>query len=125
MVDDEAGQRSAVSRMIERWGFDTATASDGGEAVRLTQESDFDAIVTDLMMPGMDGMELLKRLREDAAASPSVIVLTGYGNIDTAPEPGRDEFVYSGVDRGIFSTDAKACHCAENRECGEAPRGGC
>ena len=84
MVDDEAGQRSSVARMIERWGFDTATAADGLEAVRLNQESDFDAIVTDLMMPGMDGMELLRRLREDASASPSVIVLTGYGNIDTA-----------------------------------------
>lgn len=84
VVDDEASQRSAVSRMIERWGFDTATASDGAEAVRMTQELDFDAIVTDLMMPGMDGMELLRRLKEDAAVSPAVIVLTGYGNIDTA-----------------------------------------
>ena len=84
VVDDEASQRSAVSRMIERWGFDTATASDGVEAVRMTQELDFDAIVTDLMMPGMDGMELLRRLKEDAALSPAVIVLTGYGNIDTA-----------------------------------------
>ncbi|MFN0172378.1 MAG: sigma-54-dependent transcriptional regulator [Bryobacteraceae bacterium] len=84
VVDDEASQRSAVARMIERWGFSTDTAADGAEALRKTQESNFDAIVTDLMMSGMDGMELLRRLRDDAPMGPSAIVVTAYGNIDTA-----------------------------------------
>ena len=84
VVDDEASQRLAVARMIERWGFYTDAAGDGNEALEKMQARGFDAIVTDLMMPGMDGMELLRRLREDTAGAPSVIVLTGYGNIDTA-----------------------------------------
>lgn len=86
MVDDEAAQRSAVARMIERWGFATDSAADGNEALQKLQESSFDAIVTDLMMPGMDGMELLRRLKEDATptSTPSAIVLTAYGNVDTA-----------------------------------------
>jgi DNA-binding NtrC family response regulator len=84
VVDDESSQRSAVSRMIERWGFETDTAADGSEALRKIQDHDFDVIVTDLMMPGMDGMELLRRLREDSNSTPTAIVLTGYGTVDTA-----------------------------------------
>jgi DNA-binding NtrC family response regulator len=84
IVDDEANQRSAVGSMVERWGFFVDTAADGNEALRKLQESNFDALITDLMMPGMDGMELLRRLKEDSGASPAAIVLTAYGNIDTA-----------------------------------------
>jgi CheY-like chemotaxis protein len=48
------------------------------------QELNFDAIVTDLMMPGMDGMELLRHLRQEYPVGPSAIVVTAYGNIETA-----------------------------------------
>jgi DNA-binding NtrC family response regulator len=84
IVDDEAVQRSAVRNMIERWGFESAEACDGAEALSRLQESNFDVIVTDLMMPGMDGMELLRRLKEDRGSAPAAIVLTAYGNVDTA-----------------------------------------
>jgi DNA-binding NtrC family response regulator len=84
VVDDDASQRSAVARMIERWGFSTDTAADGAEALRKAQEFTFDAIVTDLMMPGMDGMELLRRLRQEYPVGPSAIVVTAYGNVETA-----------------------------------------
>jgi DNA-binding NtrC family response regulator len=84
VVDDEASQRSAVARMIERWGFSADTAADGAEALRKAQEFNFDVIVTDLMMPGMDGMELLRRLRQEYPVGPSAIVVTAYGNIETA-----------------------------------------
>jgi DNA-binding NtrC family response regulator len=84
VVDDEASQRSAVARMIDRWGFSTDTAADGAEAFRKAQEVNFDAIVTDLMMPGMDGIELLRRLRQEYPVGPSAIVVTAYGNIETA-----------------------------------------
>jgi DNA-binding NtrC family response regulator len=84
VVDDEVSQRSAVARMIERWGFSTDTAADGAEALRKAQEFNFDAIVTDLRMTGMDGMEFLRRLRQEYPAGPSAIVVTAYGNIETA-----------------------------------------
>jgi len=83
IVDDEANQRSAVSRMVERWGFIAETAADGQEALDKLPLFDPHAIVTDVMMPGMDGMELLRRLNEIAGAPP-VIVLTAYGSIDAA-----------------------------------------
>jgi DNA-binding NtrC family response regulator len=84
VVDDEASQRSGIRQMIERWGFGTDGAVDGTEALRKLQEDAFDVIVTDLMMEGMNGIELLRRLRDESAVCPSTIVLTAYGNIDTA-----------------------------------------
>ena len=97
IIDDEAAQRSAVARMVERWGFVADTASGGAEALAKLQESHFDAMVTDLMMPGMDGMELLRRLKEDDSSAPAIIVLTSYGNIDTAISIG--------------SSANTSCHC--------------
>ncbi len=83
IVDDEANQRSAVSRMVERWGFTVETAADGQEALDKLPLFGPHAIVTDVMMPGMDGMELLSRLNEIAGAPP-VIVLTAFGSMDAA-----------------------------------------
>jgi DNA-binding NtrC family response regulator len=83
IVDDEANQRSAVARMVERWGFVAETAADGQEALDKLPLFEPHAIVTDVMMPGMDGMELLRRLNEIAGAPP-VIVLTAFGSIDAA-----------------------------------------
>ncbi|QOY89821.1 sigma-54-dependent transcriptional regulator [Paludibaculum fermentans] len=83
IVDDEANQRSAVSRMVERWGFAIETAADGQEALDKIPVFQPHTIVTDIMMPGMDGMELLKRLNE-AGGAPPVIVLTAFGSMDAA-----------------------------------------
>src|ERR1035437_8558760 len=69
--------------MVERWGFVAETAADGQEALDKLPLFEPHAIVTDVMMPGMDGMELLRRLNEIAGAPP-VIVLTAFGSIDAA-----------------------------------------
>jgi DNA-binding NtrC family response regulator len=71
--------------MVERWGFATETAADGAEALEKMRVFNPDAIVTDMIMPGMDGVQLLERLREEEGdRAPAVIVLTGYGSIETA-----------------------------------------
>jgi DNA-binding NtrC family response regulator len=85
VVDDELNQRTAVAAMIERWGFETMAAADGAEALERLRDFNPDAIVTDLMMPRMDGMQLLTKLKEEEGDSaPAVIVLTGFGSLDTA-----------------------------------------
>lgn len=84
VVDDEVNQRTALARMIENWGFRADTAADGVEAHRKIQERNFNVVVTDLLMPGMDGMQLLRRLQQSSTTFPSTIVLTGYGSLDTA-----------------------------------------
>ena len=83
VVDDEANQRSALASMIAGWGYQTAAAAEGAAALEVLKEFEASAIVTDLMMPGMDGSSLLRNLREQADAPPA-IVLTAFGNLETA-----------------------------------------
>ncbi len=69
--------------MIAGWGYETASAANGAEALDRLREFEASAIVTDLMMPGMDGSELLRRLKDQGQAPPA-IVLTAFGNLETA-----------------------------------------
>jgi DNA-binding NtrC family response regulator len=85
VVDDEANQRSALASMLESWGYRVETASNGQEALDRLRDFDAGVVITDLMMPVLDGKELLRRLREQPNR-PLAIVLTAFGNIETALE---------------------------------------
>jgi two-component system, OmpR family, response regulator ResD len=77
VVDDEPTITDVVSRYLERAGYSTRVAGDGADALRLAGESRPDLVVLDLMMPGMDGLEVMRRLREVERVS--VILLTAKG----------------------------------------------
>ncbi|HEX4136740.1 MAG TPA: sigma-54 dependent transcriptional regulator [Bryobacteraceae bacterium] len=83
VVDDEAGQREALGEMVASLGFEAILASDGREALELHAENPADLILTDLIMPRMDGFELLRTLEEQGDRTPT-IVLTGFGSIEKA-----------------------------------------
>ncbi|MGH9628963.1 MAG: sigma-54-dependent transcriptional regulator, partial [Bryobacteraceae bacterium] len=83
IVDDEESQRTGLASMISSWGFAAETASDGQEALEKLNDGPVQVLVTDLMMPRMDGFELLKRLAGQGQVPPA-IVLTAFGNIETA-----------------------------------------
>ena len=83
IVDDEASQRSGLAAMVSAWGMASETAADGQEALDKLAESAADVIVTDLNMPGMDGFEFLRRLRESGEMPPTIVV-TAYGNVEIA-----------------------------------------
>ena len=83
IVDDEETQRTGLASMVSSWGFSAETASDGQEALDRLGNGTFQVLVTDLMMPRMDGFELLKRLGTQGSVPPA-IVLTAFGNIETA-----------------------------------------
>jgi DNA-binding NtrC family response regulator len=89
VVDDEESQRAPLAAMISAWGFNVDTASDGQEALEKFQNQRADVIITDLMMPRMDGFELMKRLGQDGNM-PAAIVLTAFGNIETAIQTIHD-----------------------------------
>ena len=83
VVDDEESQRTALAGMIALWGYTVETAADGQEALDKLTSFPANVIVTDLMMPRMSGQELLKRLREQGGAPPT-IVQTAFGSLETA-----------------------------------------
>ncbi len=83
IVDDEENQRNGLAAIISTWGFVTETASDGLEALEKLAAAPVDVLVTDLMMPRMDGFELLRRLRAQGGGPPA-IVITAFGSVETA-----------------------------------------
>jgi DNA-binding NtrC family response regulator len=85
VVDDEEPFRRLLKRELGRKGFSVEVASDGREALGLLRERAFDVILLDVVMPGLDGLSTMKKLREDSAA-PAIIVLTGKATVETAVE---------------------------------------
>ena len=85
VADDEPGLREFVADALELDGHDIAKAPDGRAAAKLLDERGFDVVITDLKMPGMDGMALLKKIRTELPEI-EVIVMTAHGTVDTAVE---------------------------------------
>ena len=83
IVDDEADSRDALAELADRWGYEVQTAADGTEALRRAIEWHPDVILTDLVMPNMDGLWLLRALRAELPDCP-VVLLTGRGTVQTA-----------------------------------------
>lgn len=83
VVDDEVNMLALFKRVLQKEGYGVVTASSGEQALRCLESEWFDVVISDLKMPGLDGLELLKRAK---AISPSlpVILLTAYGTIDSA-----------------------------------------
>ena len=88
VVDDEPGVREFISEALEDDGHTCTVAADGETALAAIQQRGFDLMLTDLKMPGMDGVTLLGRAREQQPGL-EVIVLTAHGSIDTAVEAMR------------------------------------
>ena len=83
IVEDDADFRDSSARWMQRKGHQVAAAASGAEALSLCSRQDFDVGVFDMNMPGMSGIELLQRIRDDAIDM-EVIILTGQGTIETA-----------------------------------------
>jgi DNA-binding NtrC family response regulator len=83
VVDDEANARTALAELLRDEGYRVETAADGFKALGKVEEAAPDLVLTDLKMPGMGGVELLEKLREQDEDA-VVIVMTAFGAVDTA-----------------------------------------
>ncbi len=85
LVDDEINMAKTQAKILQRKGYVVETASNGREALRILGETPFDVVITDLKMPTMDGMQLLREMNVKERGC-AVIVLTGHGTIESAVE---------------------------------------
>jgi len=85
IVDDEEPVRRLLSKELKRKGYETDTAEDGSTALHKIRKTNYDIVLLDIVMPGLDGLALMKKVKADPA-SPAIIVLTGRATVDTAVE---------------------------------------
>ena len=84
VIDDDVSLREVVRFILADAGHDVATAENGEQGLERIAEQMPDLVLTDIQMPGIDGMEVLRRLREDLGAALPVIVLTAHGTVEQA-----------------------------------------
>jgi two-component system NtrC family response regulator len=89
LIDDDASLREVLAYTLREQGHEVETAADGTAGLALLERAVPDAVITDLKMPGVDGLEVLRRAHELDAALP-VIVLTAFGSIEDAVAAMRD-----------------------------------
>ncbi|HYY52328.1 MAG TPA: sigma-54 dependent transcriptional regulator [Myxococcales bacterium] len=89
IVDDEESTRELFAELLQRWGYDVDQTADGHGALKLAAETHPDVIISDLVMPKLDGLALVRALREEQPDTP-VVIITGKGTIDVAVEAVRE-----------------------------------
>jgi DNA-binding NtrC family response regulator len=100
LIDDEANASAALETLLEQDGYDVERAPDGRAGLLLVERHDPDLVLTDLRMPGMDGLELLARIKE-LRPEAMVILMTAYGTVRTAVKAmklGAEDYLGKPID---------------------------
>jgi DNA-binding NtrC family response regulator len=85
VIDDDDAVRESIGRMLSGVGYVVQSASGGEQGLELARGGSFDVILSDLRMPGLSGIDVLRKVRE-ARVDAAFIMMTGFGSIDTAVE---------------------------------------
>ncbi len=83
IVDDEAGIRESLTSILREEGYQAEAVATGEECLRAVRETHFDLVLLDVWLPGLDGLETLRRLRE-LDSPPVVVMISGHGTVATA-----------------------------------------
>jgi DNA-binding NtrC family response regulator len=100
LVDDEQDFLETLSNRLEMRGLKVSAVTSGEQAISEAKQQDYDAIVVDLSMPGIDGLETLKRIKADNPNA-EIIMLTGHGSIQSGVEAmklGAGDFLQKPVE---------------------------
>jgi CheY-like chemotaxis protein len=95
VVDDDEVLRNELTEWLKREGYETEMATSGEEAIELVKRHDFDLVLSDLKIPGKNGIEVLKTVR-DLRPNAHMVMITAYATIDTAVEAmklGADDYI--------------------------------
>jgi two-component system response regulator HydG len=123
VVDDDRANLESVARIVEREGLATLTAPNGQQALELLRRPEISVVITDLMMPGMDGQELM-RAAHAVRPDVEVVLMTAYGTVETAVTAMREgayDFVTKPLKRhslvkAVQKALEKQALLAENRD---------
>ena len=100
VIDDERSIRNTLKDILEYEKYEVDLAEDGAKGLEKIKNGEFDIVLCDIKMPGMDGIEVLEKLSEIASDLP-VVMISGHGNIDTAVEAikkGAFDFIEKPLD---------------------------
>ncbi|MGD8336533.1 MAG: response regulator [Desulfobacterales bacterium] len=112
LVDDEEDFLVVLAERMKTRGIEVSTATSATEAIRIAENESFDAIIVDLMMPEMDGLEALKLIKEKKPES-QVILLTGHATVDKGIEAmklGAFDFLEKPAEMSQLTEKIKKAH---------------
>ena len=121
VVDDDPGMRDGMALSLRRAGFVTEQAKSGEEALRMTRPGAFDAVVTDLRMMGIDGLQLTARLKALDPVLP-VLLVTAFGSLDTAREAMRLALLISSPSPSVPTSWSLRCGRPSRATSASSPR---
>ena len=111
VVDDEDLFRNSLVKLLTMEGYSVLSASDGNEALGLIKENKFQLVITDLKMPGMNGMELMQEIQK-LSPDTKVVIITAHGEWNTyleAMERGAFEYLNKPINKAdLFYAVKKA-----------------
>ena len=105
VIDDEQDIRSTMERLLTSEGYSVKTAANGNKALELLAPGSCELIITDICMPGLDGMEFMKKARK-VDEDLEFIVLTGFGTVETAVAALRDLGAFEYLMKPLHDMDA-------------------
>src|SRR5262245_20247178 len=122
VVDDEPSNLESLERIFAREGLAVVTAPDGREGLEILRKRRIDVLLTDLMMPGISGVDLLKAVRQISPET-EVVLMTAYGSVENAVEAMREgayDFITKPLKRAqvvrvVGKAIEKQCLVVENR----------
>jgi len=113
VVDDDPMGRRLLCALLEREGFRPDSAGDGEEALRMLTEQPYDVLLLDIVMPGIDGFEVLRRIKEDASLRAiSVIVVSAIEDLESVVrciEMGAEDYLSKPFDAVLLRARLTAC----------------
>jgi DNA-binding NtrC family response regulator len=120
VVDDDPQMRSALKEAIHKIGHGAEVCENGLEALGRISRTSYSLVVTDMKMPGMDGLALLREIRRRSSSQP-VLVITGYGTVENAVETMREgatnyllkPFSFEALKKAVESVMARPGHSRE------------
>ena len=111
IIDDEVDMCNAISNILQAEGYKTIYANDGNSGLNKVDAEKPDIVLLDMKLPGMDGLEILKKIKAKYSLMP-VVMITGYGNVNSAVElmkMGASDYISKPFDNDkIVATVAKA-----------------